>query len=213
MNKTTTYSAFVGDDRIAVGALEDVLARAFEVRQTAAVTTTTGAADGAAQILFFRNDTGGQVDFDLHGSLEDVLGRAVPPERSPGQRKGPGRPRLGVQCGEVCLMPRHWEWLEWQPKRASATLRLLVEQAMKNMSPQDRAQVRIEAAHKFMWAMAGDRSGFEEASRALYAGKWDVFDALIALWPDDIVAQLQEMLKEARGLTGPTEKTAGEVGR
>ena len=61
---------------------------------------------------------------------------------------------------------------------------------------------RIEAAHSFMWAVAGDLSGFEEASRALYAGKWEIFDRLIAPWPEDVVSTINTLLGNARELTG-----------
>ncbi len=183
---TYQYSAFAGDIRIATGTLKEVLTDVHTY-----LNRDGEGRDDDIPILFFRNDTGVQTDFDLHGTLEDVLERALPPE----PKKGPGRPRIGVQCGEVCLMPRHWEWLERQPKKASGTLRLLVEHAMKNMSPQDRERERVDAAQKFMWVAAGDRVGFEEASRALDARKWEVFRALVALWPEDIVVQLDEILQ------------------
>jgi uncharacterized protein len=184
---THQYSAFDGDTRIATGTLKEVLTEVHTY-----LNRDGEGMDDGTPILFFRNDTGVQTDFDLHGTLEDVLERALPPE----PKKGPGRPRMGVQCGEVCLMPRHWDWLDRQPKKASGTLRLLVEHAMKNMSPQDRERERVEAVQKFMWVTAGDRLGFEEASRALYARKWEIFRALIALWPEDIVRQLDEMLQD-----------------
>ena len=37
-----------------------------------------------------------------------------------------------------------------------------------------------------MSAMAADRSGFDEAARALFAGDAMRFDAEIAAWPDDL---------------------------
>lgn len=214
-----TYFAFAGVRRIAFGDLRTVLLEVYEhahrtgiAAQPVAPTAhnepaahdapaaptahdgpdapTAPAAPTTHNVLVFRADTGRQVDFDLSGTREEVLARALPPE----PRKGPGRPRIGVECGEVCLMPRHWEWLDRQPKRASATLRRLIEDAMKNMTPEERARERTEAVHTFMWAVAGDLPGFEEASRALYAGKREVFDALIAPWPKDIVTQIKEML-------------------
>jgi len=178
-----SYFAFSGNHRIASGGLETVLTALHGY-----VNRTDG--NDTANVLIFRADTGRQVDFDLTGTLEEVLARALPAE----VKKGPGRPRIGVHCGEVCLLPRHWEWLERQPKKASATLRRLVEQAMKSMTAEERARERVEAAHTFMWAVAGDQPGFEEATRALYAGKREVFDALIAPWPEDIVAQIRDLL-------------------
>lgn len=182
------YSAFDGGRRIAVGDVTTVLTAAYH--HIYGTDTPDRSVQTAHNVLFFRTDTGRQIDFDLSGTLEEVLDRVLPPE----PRKGPGRPRIGVHCGEVCLMPRHWEWLERQPKKVSATLRRLVEEAMKNMTPEERARERAEAVHTFMWAVAGDRPGFEEASRALYAGKREVFDALIAPWPEDIVTQIRELL-------------------
>jgi hypothetical protein len=69
---------------------------------------------------------------------------------------------------------------------------------MKNMTNEELARERVDAAHGVMWALAGDRVGFEEASRALYNQKWEIFDRLIAPWPEDIVAQLREMVAPAR---------------
>lgn len=185
MSNEPTYTAFAGPRRIAAGELSEVLTVAHTEFHTHHYRDEP--------ILFFRDDTGRQVEFDLTGELDELL-RSVAPEQP---KKGPGRPRMGVQCGEVCLLPRHWEWLERRPKRASATLRLLVEQAMKNMSPEETLQERVDAAHSVMWVLAGDRVGFEEASRALYAQKWEIFDRLIAPWPEDIVDHLQSMLAEA----------------
>ncbi len=97
-----------------------------------------------------------------------------------------GRPRLGVQAGEVTLLPRHWDWLARQPLKASGTLRRLVEEAMNRRSPEEDAKRRRDAVGTFLWTMAGNLPGFEEASRALYSGRFDDFTALIADWPRDI---------------------------
>jgi hypothetical protein len=178
-----SYFAFAGERRIATGNLRTVLTDLYRFMHR-------DDSNDRPNVLVFRADTGRQVDFDLTGTLDQVLSRALPEE----PKKGPGRPRIGVHCGEVCLLPRHWEWLDRQPKKASGTLRRLVEQAMKNMTPEERARERAEAVHTFMWAVAGDQPGFEEASRALYGGKREVFDALIAPWPEDIVAQIKQLL-------------------
>jgi hypothetical protein len=182
-NSRVPYVVFHGDRRLAAGDLETVVTTAYDYVD-----------QGQTPFYFFRTDTGRQVQFDLTGSREEVLERVAPPA----PRSGPGRPRIGTVCGEICLLPRHWEWLERQPRRASATLRLLVEQAMKNMTNEELARERVDAAHGVMWALAGDRVGFEEASRALYNQKWEIFDRLIAPWPEDIVAQLREMVAPAR---------------
>jgi hypothetical protein len=179
-----TYTVFAGFTRIAGGDLQSVLIRAREYLEE----------KNEAQLLFFDNRTGTPLDFDLRGSLEEVLRKAAPPE----PKKGPGRPRLGVVCGEVCLLPRHWEWLERQSRSASATIRRLVEAARKNESEQDRFKQRVQAAGRFLWSIAGDLEGFEEASRALYAGNWRELESRTAPWPKDIRAHLQAMLDPVR---------------
>jgi hypothetical protein len=179
-----TYTVFAGFIRIAGGDLQSVLIRAREYLEE----------KNEAQLLFFDNRTGTPLDFDLRGSLEEVLRKAAPPE----PKKGPGRPRLGVVCGEVCLLPRHWEWLERQSRSASATIRRLVEAARKNESEQDRLKQSVQAAGRFLWSIAGDLEGFEEASRALYAGNWRELESRTAPWPKDIRAHLQAMLDPVR---------------
>jgi hypothetical protein len=84
----------------------------------------------------------------------------------------------------VSLLPRHWEWLDRQPSGCSAALRKLVEAASK--SPEHEARAARDAAGKFMWGMAGDLPGFEEASRALFANDAPRLRELIADWPHDI---------------------------
>lgn len=165
--------AFAGADLLAEGAPADV---ALSVRR---------AGEGAS-VLAFDARTGAAVDFDLSGSEEAVAARyGVVRER--------GRPKLGVTAREVTLLPRHWDWLASQPGGASAALRRLVEEASK--TPEADRRARRDAAYRFMSAMAGDRPGFEEASRALFADRRTEFDALIAAWPPDIVRQIAHYLK------------------
>src|SRR6188474_1930531 len=73
----------------------------------------------ADDVLAFDDETGRQVDIDLRPTSE-----AAPRPR--------GRPALGVEAKEVTLLPRHWEWLASQRGGASATLRKLVEDALRN---------------------------------------------------------------------------------
>ena len=188
MNTNITYTAFHGYTSIARGELLVVLTQVHQYRKD----------HPESNPLIFRNDSGRQVDFDLSGTREELIARYAPGP----QKKGPGRPRLGVVCNEICLLPKHWEWLERQPQKSSAVIRRLIDSAMKNPSPEDQIRERIEAAHSFMWAVAGDLTGFEEASRALYAGKWEIFDRLIAPWPEDVVSTINTVLGDARGLTG-----------
>jgi hypothetical protein len=42
--------------------------------------------------------------------------------------------------------------------------------------------------------MAGDRTSYEDALRALYRGELDRFRTLIAPWPEDIVAHIEGLL-------------------
>jgi hypothetical protein len=97
-----------------------------------------------------------------------------------------GRPKLGVTAREVTLLPRHWEWLAAQPGGASVTLRKLVEEARRAGAGDDLRRQAQERAYRFMTVMAGDRPGFEEATRALFAGDGARFAQCVAVWPQDI---------------------------
>jgi len=76
----------------------------------------------------------------------------------------------------------------------SAALRRLVEDARKREPDRERARRARDAVGKFMWAMAGNLPGFEEASRALYAGDEGRFETLIRDWPEDIRTYLMRRL-------------------
>lgn len=180
------YTAFTGHTLIARGELLEVL---VEVQRYWNKHRETNP-------LIFRTDTGKQVDFDLTGSEQDLRTRYT----AKPTKKGPGRPRLGVVCNEICLLPRHWEWLERQPQKSSAVVRRLIDEAMKNPSRTAQIRERIEAAHSFLWATAGDLSGFEEASRALYARKWEIFRRLIGPWPRDLVDTVDLILGDVESL-------------
>jgi hypothetical protein len=149
--------------------------------------------DPGAMILAFEDQTGRQVDFDLRGTLADVLARYAPPP----PRVGPGRPKLGVVAREVSLLPRHWEWLEQQPCGASAAIRRLVEEARKRDPGEQEARSAIEAAGRFLTAMAGDLPGYEEATRALYGRDRRRFEELIRDWPTDIRRHAQRLVNGA----------------
>jgi len=105
-----------------------------------------------------------------------------------------------VVSREVTLLPRHWEWLEAQKGGISATLRRLVDEARKQGAGGERAAKAWDAAGKFMWTMAGNRPGFEEASRALYAKDLPRLEALSKDWPDDVRAHLLRLAAVAAGL-------------
>ena len=170
--------AFDGTRQIAAGPLHEV-ALAAKARIDA---------NEAARILIFDSATSEPVEVDLRASAEDVAARlgsgAEPAERQ--DRRGPGRPRLGVVAREVTLMPRHWDWLRGQPGGASVALRKLVEAASRSAGRRDVERKAREAAYRFMSAMAGNEAGFEEAARALFAGNRERFVACAASWPPDI---------------------------
>jgi len=105
-----------------------------------------------------------------------------------------GRPKLGVVAREVTLLPRHWAWLADQPGGASVALRKLVELARRSSEDADRVRQARAVGYKFMSTMAGHEAGFEEASRALFAGDRAAFDAQIAGWPADVQAHLKKLL-------------------
>ena len=133
------------------------------------------------QPLFFELGTGRPVDFDLRGSVEEVLARITPPVRS-----GPGRPKLGVVAREISLLPRHWDWLEEQPNGASAALRRLVDEARKAEGDAGEARRRRDAACRIMMALCGNLPGFEEAMRALYQPDQAAFEERMAAWPEGL---------------------------
>jgi hypothetical protein len=185
MNDEKTFAAFVGDRLIASGDVKKMLRR-VKARFDR---------DNGASILIFENDTGKQVDFDLRGSLDDVLARLPdhPLFAAAKAPSGPGRPKLGVVSREVSLLPRHWEWLEQQPNGISAALRKLVDEARKRDPAAERARLARDAASRFMTAMAGNLPDYEEASRAFFARDAERFDQLISAWPKDIRAHVLRM--------------------
>jgi hypothetical protein len=145
----------------------------------------------SASILIFDDETGELIEVDFRGTAADVVKRLTShePDSAPTEserRRGPGRPRLGVVAREVTLLPRHWEWLNGQPGGASVALRRLVDEARRANAGADRKRRSQEAAYRFLSAMAGDRAGFEEATRALFAANRDGFESHTREWPVDI---------------------------
>ncbi len=128
--------------------------------------------------LIYDSETGKVVDIDPNH----------PPEP---EAKGPGRPKLGVTAREVTLLPRHWEWLARQPGGASVALRKLVEAASRDPKAA-RLEVR-DAVCRLATALAGNEAGFEEAMRALYAGKRKRFRRQIETWPPDVRDYLEKL--------------------
>ncbi|RUL72249.1 DUF2239 family protein [Dyella choica] len=179
-----SYTSFQSERRLASGP-PHVVALAVKLAAARA---------NAKPIQIFDDSTGRSVDVDTRGSDEDVLARyfpvaAVEEDKLDGAADAPrgrGRPKLGVVAREVTLLPRHWEWLSAQPGGPSVALRKLVDEARRTHGERDKSRARQERAYHFMSAMAGDRPGFEEATRALFADDKSKFAELIAAWPIDV---------------------------
>lgn len=188
MLHTRPCTAFVGTERIARG----------EPQVVALACKTLMEAGDDRIILIFDDETAQPVEMDFRGSADDVLQRFAcdgSPDGSsagigaPGHEaapRGPGRPKLGVVGREVTLLPRHWEWLNAQPGGASVALRKLVEQARRANEGKDRVRRSQEVAFRFMSAIVGNEPGFEEATRALFAGDKQRFDEHSEPWPLDL---------------------------
>ncbi len=165
-----------------------LLARGSAAEVVAAVRTAT---DAGETVLTFDAATGRVVDLDLRGDLAAVLARLTPAPEA--EKRGPGRPKLGVTAREVTLLPRHWDWLSAQPGGASVALRKLVEAALREAEGPDRARRAKEATYRFMTAIAGDLPGYEDATRMLFAGDWTAFDAAVEGWPEGVRETAREM--------------------
>ena len=163
MNITSpTCTAFAGDRRLAAGPPATVV---VALRRHLAAHPADG-------VLVFDDTTGHGIDFDLGDSdaaaLDRLAHHPVYGTPAPAAPRGRGRPRLGVVAREVTLLPQHWDWLATQPGGASVALRRLVD-AARRIGP-DPAKRAREAAYRFMAAIAGNAPGYEEATRALFAG-------------------------------------------
>ena len=75
------------------------------------------------------------------------------------------------------------------------------------MAGKRRSRAAQEAAYCFMAAMAGNLAGFEEASRALFAGDQDRFAACATPWPADIRSYAEKL---ARGEAAAEQKGPGQ---
>ncbi len=188
-------TAFQGTRQVAAGT---PLAVALALRALGAA----GGAEGG-ELLVFDDESSEPVELDLRGTAEEVERRltaggdpassgsdARAAEGVNGEEaqapRGRGRPRLGVVAREVTLLPRHWAWLSAQPGGASVTLRRLVEEARRTGAERERVRRARESAYRFMSALAGNEGGFEEATRALFAGDGAGFERCTAGWPGDV---------------------------
>ncbi|OYT92766.1 MAG: hypothetical protein CFE43_06780 [Burkholderiales bacterium PBB3] len=203
----TPSTAFEGSRCIASGALREV------ARATKSVVDRWASSVSPPPILIFEDATSEVIELDWRGTLADFEARLnaldpamtqamppVPAQEAPvaaDAPRGPGRPKLGVAAREVTLLPRHWEWLARQPGGASVALRKLVETARLGSETKDRIRHCGAVTYKFMSTMAGHEPGFEEASRALFAGDQAGFVARVAAWPIDIQAHLSQISTDA----------------
>jgi len=204
-------TAFCGQRRIASGTLPQVARAAWLCSN----------AEPESRILIFDDRDSRPVEVDLRGSETEVQARlaslpapaapaAAEPAATAEQPRGRGRPKLGVVAREVTLLPRHWEWLKGQPGGASVALRKLVEEARRANLGRDRRRAAQESCYRFMAAMAGDLPGFEEATRALFAGERELFSAEMAPWPEDIRSHCERIAADAFSNARSAAPGAGE---
>lgn len=193
----SSCSAFLGVQCIAAGDLHSV---ATEVKRRI---------DAGEQnhILIFDDMTSEPIEVDFRGSLKAVLNRlpqSVVQEtvvESEAVVRTPGRPKLGVTAREVTLLPRHWEWLAAQSGGASVALRKLVEEASRANETKNRIKQAQESTYRFMSAMAGNLPDYEEAVRALFAGKPEQFGMLTEAWPVDVRDHARRLALRAFGIS------------
>ncbi len=183
MAQIASLTAFKGERLLASGSFESV----------ALAAKAALAAGDHVPVLLFDDITGRQVEIDHRSGT--IASAAESPVMA--ERKGPGRPKLGVVAREITLLPRHWEWLACQPGGASVAIRKLVDQARNANAETDRMRAAREAADRFMLAMLGNQPGCEEASRALYAGEGERFQALTENWPADLRDYLRRLAAPA----------------
>ena len=201
-----TVTAFRGHELLATGALRDVARVVWRAVKDAESHLGT--------VLVFDDATGRVVDLEMRGDERAMLAHVdvmlrmsqtalvqtndEPNGVTSGESVDPvprprGRPKLGVVGREITLLPRHWEWLATQPGGASVALRKLVDAARRTTTNEDRAKAARDVAYRFMNAMAGDLSQFEEVIRALYRGDETRFRELITDWPRDIAAYAAQL--------------------
>jgi hypothetical protein len=157
MEATMTITVFLKNEVLARGKPDEV-APAMRALQPLA---------RSSDLLAFDDESGRQIDLDLRA------------QDTPAPRPR-GRPALGVEAKEVTLLPRHWQWLARQRGGASATLRRLVEEAMREgRTPRDCQ----DAAYRFLSVMAGDLPHFEDAVRELYKGNRVGYEHFGHDWP------------------------------
>jgi hypothetical protein len=183
-----TYTAFLEGRRLATGPLHEVAVAVLRAQQ----------AQPEGHPLVFSDASGQSADLDLRGGEEAVAARYTVAAPIPAP-KGRGRPKLGVIAREVTLLPEHWDWLAAQPGGASVALRKLVHEARRHGGDRDRMRQARERAYHAISTLAGHLAGFEEASRALFAGDHQRLVAQMAAWPDDVRAYVLQLAEPAPG--------------
>lgn len=183
-----TYTAFLAGRQLSTGPLHEVAVAVLRSQQ----------AQPEGHPIVFSDANGQSTDLDLRGGEEAVAARYA--EVSPPQAtRGRGRPKLGVVAREVTLLPEHWDWLAAQPGGASVTLRKLVHEARRSGGARDRTRQSRDRAYNAMSTLAGDFAGFEEASRALFAGDHERLVAQMAAWPQDVRTYLLRLAQPPPG--------------
>nr|BDT29104.1 DUF2239 family protein [Bacteriovorax sp. HI3] len=182
----TTFTAFDGHTLLCQGDLVEVVLK---------VKGHIGKASNST-ILIFSDATGKTIDFNFHGSKQEIMKR-LEVYTTPGalDSSGPGRPKLGVVSREVSLLPRHWEWLATQRGGASATLRLLVDEAIRKAANTQSIKQVQDRTYQVMMILAGDLQGYEEALRAMYKKDRKTFYKHIETWPIDVINYLIQSTK------------------
>ena len=183
MTTSQTILAFRGQTLLGMGPVPDV-AKHLQALM---------AQGEAPNFLIFNADNGQQIDIEMGANMAyleqrygAIKGGNDATEVTDGPSKTRGRPKLGVIGREVTLLPRHWEWLDRQRGGASAVLRRLIDAERKSSVEEDRVRFAQDSTNRFIYAMAGNLEGFEEAVRSLYAGDKPGFVHHIRTWPADI---------------------------
>ncbi|RYD63165.1 MAG: DUF2239 family protein, partial [Verrucomicrobiaceae bacterium] len=72
------------------------------------------------------------------------------------------------------------------------------EAALKDAEGPDRARRAKEVTYRVMTTLAGDRPGYEEATRMLFAGDWTAFHAAVEDWPEGVREVITHLLLACR---------------
>ena len=182
-----TYTAFEGFQICAHGSLDSV---AISIKQRLKKDPTT-------QFLIFSNSSGKQMDLDLSGSQKVILERLKIYQASHfSPATGPGRPKLGVISREVSLLPQHWEWLSNQSGGASATIRRLVDEKIKEpVSAENQIKQAQEVVYRVLSSLAGNLPNYEDVIRFLYRRDKKSFRNAMSDWPKDVVSHTMALSK------------------